>query len=153
MPDERGSEYSPTFVYRREKKEEGTTTRMPRATDLHIVFTKGGVAVTDKGCAEKSDRRTNKGNEVHLTFPPDKKIDAGNGVDPMPQPKNGDDAPDAPTPEPGSSCRPTFRHADPDFPPIDHWYWTHTRWNGRTKQWENYEGPHHQGNPTGWEHD
>ncbi len=154
MPDERGSEYSPTFVYRRKKKEgDGTREKVPLATDLHIVFKKGGVTVTDKGGAEKSDRNTTKGDEVHLTFPPSKKINAGDGVDPPPEPKDGEDAPEAPAAPPGSSCKPTFRHSDPDFPPIHYWYWTHTKYNGKSKKWENYDGKHHEGNPTGWEHE
>ena len=160
MPNERGSEYSPTFVYRREKKkkpDDGKTKvrepKMPLATDLHIVFTQGGVTVTNKDNAEKVDRETTRGNVVHLTFPPSKKIKAGDGVDPPPAPKDGQDAPEAPESPPESSSKPTFRHSKPDFPPIKEWWWTHTRWNKKKKRWENYEGTHHKGNPTGWEHE
>lgn len=126
---------------------------MPLATDLHVIFKKGGVIVTDKGCAEKLDRENPKGNEVHLTFPPSKKIKAGDGIVQPAKPKNGQDAPEAPAAPPESSCKPTFRHADPNFPPIVRWYWTHTRWNGKKKKWEDYKGKTHKGNPTGWEHE
>lgn len=159
MPNERGSEYKPTFVYRRKemKPKGGGKTKeklppMPLATDLHIRFTKGGVTVTDIGGAERSDRKTAKGDEVTLTFPPSKMIKAGDSVGDPPKSKKGDDAPQAPEPPAESSCKPTFKHADPDFPPIDEWWWTHKRSDGKGG-WENYEGPHHRGNPTEWEHE
>ena len=62
MPNEPGSVYKPTFVYRRKemKPKGGGKTKeklppMPLATDLHIRFTKGGVTVTDIGGAERPD--------------------------------------------------------------------------------------------------
>ncbi len=150
MADERGSEYSPTFVYRRKKSPPGSTTtvRPPLATDLHIVFSEGGVSVTNKGGAEKSDRANTGGDTVNLTFPRSKKIHAGEPVTEPATPAGGDQ-PEAPAPAEGTSCTPTFRHGKPDFPPIKEWWWTHTRRKG--EGWENYEGTHHTGNPTGWE--
>jgi hypothetical protein len=148
MADDRGSQYSPTFVYRREKEGGGTQPKAPLATDLHVTFNKGGVSVTDKAGAEEVDRKDTKGDEADFKFPPSKKIKAGDHVK-EPKPKKGDDQPEAPKPPPESSFTPTFHHSDPTFPGIKEWWWTHTRWNGSA--WENYEGPHHTGNPTGWE--
>ena len=158
MPDERGSEYSPTFVYRRKekiKKPNGSTVEIippkPFATDLHIIFKEGGVSVKDTGNAGRAEPMTTKGNEAHFTFPPHKKIVAADGVDPAPEPNEGDDEPQAPPAPPESSCTPTFRFGKERFPEILEWWWTHTKWSKRLKTWVNYDGPHHQGNPTGWE--
>jgi hypothetical protein len=147
----RGSQSSPTFVNYGGKKGAGDTVEKgPKATDLHIVFNKGGVGVKDAPNSEEINRKTANGDEVDIIFK--KPIDSAGPPPPQPpEPADGSDYTPPADPPPGTSYNPTFDHADPQFPGIKTWWWTHKKWvhskNGNPGHWQVYEGEHHEGNP------
>jgi hypothetical protein len=127
----RGSEYSPTFVNEYPPgTPSGTTTtpKRPSMSDLHIVFTKGSVIVKDKGKAASVDRVTDQGNEVVFTFPDSSPLKPAAPQPPATPQPDGTPVTPPPQPAPESSFTPTFTHADPTFPPIQKWWWTHRVW-------------------------
>jgi hypothetical protein len=126
------SEISPTFVNWDETATSppgGSTVapgkRRPPATDLHIEFEKGGVRVKDKGKeAARFDYGDTRRNSVNIYFPRAAPIESARYTDPAKVNAHG--AVDPPQAAPaGSSAMPTFTHADPAFPKITKWWWTH----------------------------
>jgi hypothetical protein len=125
------SEYSPTFVNWDETASRTTNgfqaergRRSPPATDLHIVFNKGGIEIKDNGTeAEKAEYGDDRRNSVDLTFPGDRPINSSPYMSPAALQPNGTVSP-PPTALPGTSTKPTFTHPDPKFPGIKEWWWT-----------------------------
>lgn len=124
------SEYSPTFVNWDKEASRPVGGGMferkasPAATDLHIVFNKGGVTVKDKGKeADGWEYGDTRRNSVDLTFPDDKPINSSPYQPPASLQPNGTVVP-APQPLPGTFTTPTFTHNDPKFPGIKEWWWT-----------------------------
>jgi hypothetical protein len=147
----RGSEYSPTFVnYGGSQGSGATATKGPRATDLHIVFKKGGVEVKDAPNAEEIDRKTTEGNQVDIIFK--SPIESAGPQPNPPEPTPGSDYVPPREPPGGTTYNPKFAHSDPTFPGIKEWWWTHKKWvakrGKRPAHWETYEGDHHTGSPS-----
>jgi hypothetical protein len=147
----RGGESSPTFVnYGPKPGPGGTAEKGPRATDLHIVFNKGGVEVKDAPNAEEIDRKDAKGDEVEIIFK--KPIESTPQPPAQPEPADGSDYVAPPDPPAETSYNPTFHHSDPTFPGIKEWWWTHKKWvkkHGHTPgHWEKYDGDKHTGGPS-----
>ena len=127
------SEYSPTFVNRDKAPKptggkEVIRSPSPAASDLHIVFNKGGVEIKDKGSAEKADYGDAQRNSVDLTFPADKPIQPAPYLPPATPQPDGTPAVTPPSPPNGTFTTPTFTHSDPVFPGIKEWWWTHNVW-------------------------
>ena len=128
------SEISPTFVNWDETAARpvggagGMVVRgksRPLATDLHIEFAKGGVTVTNKGAEAASFSYGNtQRNSVDIFFPRGAPLKSAPYTQPSKVNEHG--AIDPPEqPPPGTSTKPTFTHADPEFPRITKWYWTY----------------------------